>query len=379
MRRCWFCVFETPSLITSLDMLTACICSSSPDEVFTFPIESAGLSLDSMHPSPVSPVSCNTNPDYASLITLTTPNVDKILAEVKDNRDEIYQALTQGTFARVLRTNSPMLFRSVLPILQLPFHRVDDFQEVELEGIKRRRLGVRLTAIGSFKDMMDHAPRFYVNQNSIGRLTTRMGSNLLQQAFVYHLNLSVDSLGQCNIEAVDKNKLSELKLIKTTQQDLRRRFQAMEGNKDNAAAEYAEPIFSRGLISRSGTSNALKYLACFGMTCELRPGYGNEFEELTALHFMRYIQVQGYETKRVTLKYAWPGRGEESITALENKLEEQAKDEEVGITGAEGRNGKKWCIVFSQGTPTAQGGDILALTVNDTDARLVSIQCKHFA
>ena len=325
------------------------------------------------------PNRAGTNPDYASLITLTTPNVDKILAEVKDNRDEIHQALTQGTFARVLRTNSRMLFRSVLPILQLPFHRVDGFEEVELGGIKRRRLGVRLTAIGSFKDMMDHAPRFYVNQNSIGRLTARMRSNLLQQAFVYHLNLSVDSLGQCNIEAVDKNKLSELKLIKTMQQDLRRRFQAMEGNKDNAAAEYAEPIFSRGLISRSGTSNALKYLACFGMTCELRPGYGNEFEELTALHFMRYIQVQGYETKRVTLKYAWPGRGEESITALENKLEEQAKDEEVGITGAEGRNGKKWCIVFSQGTPTAQGGDILALTVNDTDARLVSIQCKHFA
>ena len=64
---------------------------------------------------------------------------------------------------------------------------------------------------------------------------------------------------------------------------------------------------------------------------------------------------------------------------MENKLEEQAKDEEVGITGGEGRNGKKWCIVFSQGTPTAQGGETLALTVNDTDARLVSIQCKHSA
>ena len=59
MRRCWFCVFETPSLITSLDVLTACICSLSPDEVFTFPTESAGLSLDSMCPSPVSPMSCN--------------------------------------------------------------------------------------------------------------------------------------------------------------------------------------------------------------------------------------------------------------------------------------------------------------------------------
>ena len=59
MRRCWFCVFETPSLITSSDVLTACICSLSPDEVFIFPAESAGLSLDSMRPSPVSPVSCN--------------------------------------------------------------------------------------------------------------------------------------------------------------------------------------------------------------------------------------------------------------------------------------------------------------------------------
>ena len=49
-------MFETPSLITSLDVLTACLCSLSPDEVFTFPAESAGLSLDSMRPSPVSPV-----------------------------------------------------------------------------------------------------------------------------------------------------------------------------------------------------------------------------------------------------------------------------------------------------------------------------------
>ena len=66
MRCCWFCVFETPSLITSLDVLTACICSLSPDDVFTFPTESAGLSLDSMRPSPVSPVSCNTDISFAT-------------------------------------------------------------------------------------------------------------------------------------------------------------------------------------------------------------------------------------------------------------------------------------------------------------------------
>ena len=57
-------MFETPSLTTSLDVLTSCICSSSPDEVLTFPTESAGLSLDSMRPSPVSPVSCNNLDDY---------------------------------------------------------------------------------------------------------------------------------------------------------------------------------------------------------------------------------------------------------------------------------------------------------------------------
>ena len=162
------------------------------------------------------------------------PNIDNILAEVMNNRDQIHQALNQGTFARVLQTNSRMPFRSVLPILQLPFHTVDGNEKGEHEGIKRRRLGAQLTAVGSFKDMMDHAPRFYMNQNSIGRLTTRMQSNLLQQAFVYHLNSSVDSLGQCNIEAVDKNKSSELKLIKTMQQDLRPCFHAIEGNKDNA-------------------------------------------------------------------------------------------------------------------------------------------------
>ena len=170
--------------------------------------------------------------------------------------------------------NSRMLFRSMLPIFQLPFHTVDGYKEGEHEGIKRRRLGARLTAIGSFKDMMDHAPRFYVNQNSIGRLTTRMRS--------YLLNSSVDSLGQCNIEAVDKNKLSELKLIKTTA----RFATTLPGNR-------GEQRQCSGVHFFSWTFEPKRYiicpqiLGCFGMSCELRPGYGNEFEELTALHFMR--------------------------------------------------------------------------------------------
>ena len=88
MRRCWFCVFETPSLIISLDMFTACICASSPDEVFIFSVESAGLSLDSICPSPVSPVSCN------SFATLTC--VDSTCQNQTINSGSLCQRASSG-------------------------------------------------------------------------------------------------------------------------------------------------------------------------------------------------------------------------------------------------------------------------------------------
>ena len=39
-----------------------------------------------------------------------------------------------------------------------------------------------------------------------------------------------------------------------------------------------------------------------------------------------------------------------------------------------------YCIVFDQGTPTAEGGDVLALLVNTktNEAHLVCVQCKHY-
>ena len=72
-------------------------------------------------------------------------------------------------------------------------------------------------------------------------------------------------------------------------------------------------IFSSGLARRKDTSKALKYLACFGLTCPMRPGFGHEFEELAALHYSRYMEVQGYTVRRMVLQHGWPpkrGKGD---------------------------------------------------------------------
>ena len=65
-------------------------------------------------------------------------------------------------------------------------------------------------------------------------------------------------------------------------------------------------IFSKGLARNSNTSAALKFLSCFGLTCDVRPGCGDSFKEMTVLHFMRLMQIRGYNPTRATLKYAWP-------------------------------------------------------------------------
>ena len=154
-------------------------------------------------------------------------------------------------------------------------------------------------------------------------------------------------------------------------------------------------VYSKGLASRKGTSNALKFLACFGLTCQLRATFGEEFEEMTALHFMRYMQTQGYEPRRVNLKRVWPPKRTKGdiagqTTRLGNILEEQGKTEIECLLQLRSQPvAGKWCHVFSQSTASAQGGDVLALILHTRMkeeagelagiGELETIQCKHFA
>mmetsp|Transcript_32272 Transcript_32272/g.78745 ORF Transcript_32272/g.78745 Transcript_32272/m.78745 type:complete len:901 (-) Transcript_32272:398-3100(-) len=308
-----------------------------------------------------------TNPEYAKLIKVEGPaNLDTLKDKLQS---EVLEAAASGLFSKVMKTNTRMLFRSVIPILKSDLFHVDG-KFVE-PNAKKQRLEKRLTGIASLGLVMDHGPRFYVTQNSVGDLDGGVRDSLLKDAFMYHLIEAVkyrlESLTPSSVKAIGDSYLQDAKIIR-----------------DKIPCEdKSMDIFSRGIATRFGTSHALKYLACFGLTCELRPGWGDEFEELTALHYMRLMQVQGYEVHRATLKYSWPPKSnkgsdkikEEEILKLKKRLNEQKKEEELSFEVAQ--DIEKVCIVFSQGTPSAQGADVLALLKTGELFALEAIQCKH--
>ncbi len=302
-----------------------------------------------------------TNPAYSRLVIMKSPNIKRLL-ENEVVSEEVAHAIDAGTFSSVLKTNSRMLFRSIIPILNLRFHEEDGFSGEIAK--RRRRYEDRLVEVASIRCLMDHGPRHYINQNSVGNLGGAKRDELLCQAFLYHLGDAVQRRAKTPISKGVKNKtLEELN-----------RIHAMK-NFAGIEKQGQENIFSIGLVSEEGTSNALKFLACFGLSCEIRPAFGVEFEELTALHFMRYMQVQGYETKRITLKNAWPPAMKDTAELL-RVLNTQKGEEEFELE----KDVKKICYVFSQGTPTAQGGDVLALLIHaDGLSELIAIQCKHVA
>mmetsp|Transcript_32278 Transcript_32278/g.78752 ORF Transcript_32278/g.78752 Transcript_32278/m.78752 type:complete len:908 (-) Transcript_32278:358-3081(-) len=308
-----------------------------------------------------------TNPDYAKLIKVEGPaNLDTLKDKLQS---EVLEAAASGLFSKVMMTNTRMLFRSVIPILQSEIFHVDgNFVE---KGAKKQRLEKRLTDIASLGRVMDHGPRFYVTQNSVGDLDGGARDSLLKDAFMYHLIGAVEAVkdrseNQSSVRTFADSYLQDAKGIR----------------EEITCKDKSMDIFSRGIATRFGTSRALKYLSCFGLTCELRIGWGDEFEELTALHYMRLMQVQGYEVHRATLKYSWPPKSnkgsdkitEKEIVKLKKKLDQQKREE---FSFKVDQDIEKVCIVFSQGTPSAQGADVLALRKTGEVFVLEAIQCKH--
>ena len=315
-----------------------------------------------------------TNPACSRLIRMKGPNLQHIVDD-KSNEisPEICQAVASGLFSRVLQSNSRMLFRGILPILQQPFHSVDGAFEDQPEE-RQRRYAARLKEIASFGPLMDYGVRFYVTQNTVGDLTKKNRDVLLMDCFIYHLSTAIESptIATTRHETVRNIQETELEVVK----QLRNRTPSNQ-------------IFDIGLAARSGTSAALKYMACFGFTCPIRPSFGHELEELTALHYQRLMMIQGYNSQRVTLRYAWPPKSskkdadidEDAIADLRKRLLEQSQLElaNVRLVVAEGEGGRV-CTIFSQGTASAQGGDVFALLF-DTSTKsgsLVTIQCKHY-
>ena len=284
-----------------------------------------------------------TNPAYSRLIRMKGPDLLH-LEKTGVIKPEISRAVSNGLFSRVLQSNSRMLFRGILPVLRQGFHSVDgDFDP----QTKKRRYEERLKAIASFGPLMDYGVRFFVTQNIMGDLSSNRRDELLAESFVYHLSTAIGAPLREHA-AVSRIRQIELEKVKNLRKP-------------------SNEIFKVGLAVKSGTSAALKYMSCFGLTCPIRPSFGNELEELTALHYQRLMEIQGYCPRRVTLRYAWPPKSNKrdgSITdAVINDLKEKlAKQSEMELPNLSvGQEDGRECIVFSQGTASAQGGVVLVL------------------
>ena len=96
---------------------------------------------------------------------------------------------------------------------------------------------------------------------------------------------------------------------------------------------------------------------------------------------MRVMESQGYEPFRCQLKYAWPparpkGDISQHIEDLRTDILPEQDEKEVEFERIPG-NARCYCIVFNQGTSNAQAGDLFVLKVNETEAKLDTIQCKN--
>jgi len=273
------------------------------------------------------------------------------------------QAIDRGHFANVMKTNSRMFFRGVLPILTSGHLHLEP--NCNSAAASENRILERLIAVGSFGPIMDYAVRYYVMQNTVGTLDGGIGDGLLKHAFLYHLIEAIRSAGKEGMNEVAMEiKEKELHAAEQLQSELPTYSQE----------DPLEKVFEVGLATRFSTSRALKYLACFGYTCQLRPEFGDEFEELTALHCLRLWEVQGYTGKRVILCYAWPPRSNKK-DILTNDIQKLKDDLKLQVTD---ELQELLFPVFSQGRPTAQGGDILVLIAEEGKYVLEAIQCKHY-
>jgi hypothetical protein len=329
----------------------------------------AGVNLDNIEEKG----GIGTDPLCSRLVTMGEPQIEQVSSsnQLGAEKDAVKWALDHGTFAKVLKTNARMFFRSVLPIIKQSFHYVDDkcLQQAE----KRSREQAQLSDVASVPVIMDHAPSIYVYQSSIGALEIRRSSFLLEQSFAYFMWEALQSI--CKVHASAKQLCNDLESLKC--------------NKD-FLDKPTNNMFSRGIASKKGTSRAFKYLACFGLSCELRPAFGDDFEELIACHMMRYKQLLGYSTHRYFFMHRWPPKRNKNETLQQLEIILEARSFLTGIW-KEIPKTKKHCIVLSQGMPTAQGGNVLVLNVDfdtktanlnvdfDTKtANLETIQCKHY-
>jgi hypothetical protein len=150
-----------------------------------------------------------TNPSYSQLIVMRQPNFQTILQSHK-SKQAIMKALDQGVYSSVLKTNTRMFFRSILPILESGYHKIDGKFDPQTEQMHYED---RLVDIGSYKSLMNHAPKFYVKANSVKEFDPGTLNNLLMQAFVYHLDTAMQNAKMHGGDSTKRNMEQEIPCV----------------------------------------------------------------------------------------------------------------------------------------------------------------------
>jgi len=187
-----------------------------------------------------------TNPALSRLIVVQKPDIRKICGGKANLTELECNAILQGGFSQFLCSNSRMLFRSLIPIMKIKFHHQDANGLDEAD--RSHRLQERLKDVGSTRCLMDHAPRYYVNQNSVGNLKSRSRDNLLAFAFFHHQKNEMDKILHLN----NTSKRHSQNAVEFEHDQLIRNMEKAQ----QPVLEGDDTIFNRGLVCLSGTSSA---------------------------------------------------------------------------------------------------------------------------
>ena len=306
-----------------------------------------------------------TDPRKAKVVTMMRPKMKELLNATEGIDEVVQHAIMKGMYSRIFRTNARMLFRGVYTVLLDEFLMMDALEFNDHDRDERRR--ARLVEVASFRALMDYCPRFYVSTGVLGCLDSRDQSRLLERAFLFHLKSALEPEENDSFAAAVQSNRDKM-IIDVD-------------NWISANGTPVQEIFELGLATkRHETSSALKYLSCFGLTCEPRPGFEDSLEELTALHCLRLAEIQGYSTERHFLQCMWPfasdaqddSTDEEYMQEWKETLRAQKEQEKLVLPSSE-----KFCVVFSQKTPSVQGLGVIVLYADEEGAVVDFIQCRN--
>jgi hypothetical protein len=218
----------------------------------------------------------------SNVIVLTKPSIDK-LPETR-----IQRAIQKGTYSRILSTNTRMLTRGIMPILN---------EQKFLFEVSKCRMDQRLVDLGSTNIVMDYAARVYFKLNGLANISQEGRDKLLLQAFQY---LMVEFARK----GIERNPVSEETCKKWA-----------------LGAQGLNRILSIGLVAADAvnTSNALRYLACDGQTFPLIPADGMSLEIVLQLHLCRLQKVMSYDSMPYDLLEAWPPKSTKGSILLADK------------------------------------------------------------